>query len=185
MNQDLELCVIYKDNRKLIIYEYNTSFCQFKEILKDEFRINNLDIILTDAKRNAQITSAKSFREENDIIISIIENENQLEENQHILVEIIPDIDDKFGIPLDELLGKEFEDESLLLQLNAWANEKKFNLFISEGMKKLKKGFKRTLSCNVKNCGYRLVFKSETGEVYSVDQNLSQKYAKHSMLLFY
>ena len=49
----------------------------------------------------------------------------------------------------------------------------------------MKKGFKKTLHCHIKNCDYRLIFKSNISERnYSLDEKLSAKYDTHSIYLF-
>jgi len=55
------------------------------------------------------------------------------------------------------------------------ANEKSFKLYVSEGTKKLKKGFNKTFLCNQEGCK----FKSDDGTQYKIYLKFSKKYTQH------
>ena len=48
-------------------------------------------------------------------------------------------------INLDTLKGKIFENESLIDELNKWALKFKFQVMVSEGLKKMKSSFKKKI----------------------------------------
>lgn len=142
MTSELQLCIIFGDVRKLIFFQCNTLLSDFKSYLKEEFKIGAQNIILIDEKRNAEITSQKSFREDHNIIILVDEEVNQISEPPIVLnSNQVPSSENNFSKTIDfnELKGKKYESKTLLQKVNAWANDKKFQLYISEGLKKLKK----------------------------------------------
>jgi len=81
MNKDLELCVEYKNRRKLFILEHLMTFDDFKKNLQKEFKLQSNHFKLLDIKRKAELISIKSFKEENDVLIVI--EENEAEKNQY------------------------------------------------------------------------------------------------------
>jgi len=145
MNPELELCFVYGNVRKLIIFHFNTPFSEFKELLKAEFRIPNRIIILIDQHRNAEITSAKSFKEEHEILIVPEEEPEGSIDNQAepetISNNDFNNTDSGHIINFEDLENKTFQKKTLLDKLNLWTNEKNFKLYVSEGTKKLKKEF--------------------------------------------
>ena len=133
-------------------------------------------------KRNAEITSVLSFKEDNEIRIEISQDEPviQREMNEIILNE---HSNSSKNISYDELLNKSFAEKDLLVKVNDWAITKKFKLYFSEGPKNMKKGTKRSLSCCVSSCSYKIIFiNSKTNNQYRVYQTLSKKYTSHSNL---
>ena len=185
MNQHIETLCIYGDNRKLIIFKPHKTFEQFKEKIRRKFEMMNNDIKLIDVRQKAEITSKKSLKENIQIQIFALENLNLSEDqnhNENLLSTPIQDsTEDPLNISFQELIGKKFRNDKLLDSINAWANPKKFHLVLSEGAKKLKKGIKRTLSCHIKGCQYKILLKSDLeGENFEIDQKLSCKYKKHS-----
>jgi len=90
-----------------------------------------------------------------------------------------------FQIEYSDLIGKKFKDENFLEELNKWALCHKFKLRLSEGIKKVSKGYKRTLICNTVSCDDKIVFLSENGvDAFQVYEKLSQKYKTHSKDFF-
>jgi len=84
------------------------------------------------------------------------------------------------------LKNKKFKEKELNKQINKWAHERKFNLIYTEGVKETKHTSKRTFGCDVKNCQYKLIFKSEKGkDEFQLCEKLSSKYNKHSNSFFF
>jgi len=185
MSLDIPLCIVSGEVRKLVLYENPLSLLEFQEVLKKEFKIPNQSTIkLIDSNRNAEITSVKLFNSNHDILII---SQNGKEDNLDEPNLDLNDLQNSNNIEFKELINKKYKEEDLLYQLNVWANKKKFKLYISEGIKERKDGFKITLSCNHKNCKYRLIFLStcEGGREFKVDSKLSAKYTNHSKSLFH
>jgi len=183
MNQYLELCIQYEQDRKLIIFDNKMTFLEFKEDLKKEFKIGPKDIKLIDIKRNAEITSAHSLKEENEIELSIKEAELVNSDEKEIEKKLFADTQESYEINFDDLTQKLFQEKSLVDELNKWANYHGFHLIVCEGKQLLKNSTKRTLKCNIKDCQYKIIFKSDdkNGNNYQVCEKLSQKYTKHSI----
>ena len=187
MNKDLELCISHENNRKLIIFEPTTTLDDFKKMLKEQFLISFDDFELLDMRRNAQITSTKSFKEENEIAIQVKGNQSESQELQASQVHQNSNLNDR-DVDFELLLEERFKEDTMLDEMNIWSNELGFKLILSEGAKQMKDGVKKTLICHVKDCTYRLYVKSDKNErFYQVYEKLSRKYTQHSMdfLLFF
>ena len=185
MNQSLELIIAYKNQRKLIVFERDTSFSAFKIMLKTFFSISNQEIMLIDINRNAEITSVYSFREGKEIEIQGLEdnpiNERMPDENFLLQQNNAESIEIRYA----DLIEKTFTHDELLEKVNEWAIPKKFKLYYSEGAKETKKGVKRTLACQITTCKYRIVFKSNNNDDnFKIYEKLSQKYMTHSNFLY-
>jgi len=186
MNKHLELCVEFQRTRKLIIYEHNTPFSAFKTILKERFSIINKEIKLVDVKKNAEITSVYSFKEDNDIKVEllgesfpILSESNELPSNEIESKQLIG------YTSYNQLIKKTFREEDLLFQLNQWATPQKFKLYYSEGTKKIKNGTKRTLTCSVSTCNYLIILRtSKESNNYKLYEKFFQKYSLHSNFYF-
>ena len=184
MNETKEVCIAYENLKKLIIYEPQMDMNAFKAHLQSHFRLSNKEIILTDTKRDAEITSVLSLKSDNEVRILISgENHDKSDDENKVPSSIQAEKD---NICFNMLIGKKYYAEDLLEELNEWAEPQKFKLVYSEGPKKLKNAIKRTLSCFKKNCDYRLVFLSdENGENFEIFPKLSQKYSTHSKPSFF
>lgn len=183
-NQNLDLCVSFGDIRKLIYYESGLSITNFKEYLLTEFRLSSNTFKLIDIQKNAEITSEKLFKSEQEIRIeldlgnssAINQQSQQPEENK---------IQEQDGIiGYDDIKDRLFDEGTLLESLNDWAATKKFHLWIAEGEKKMDKAKttqKMTFRCSIRPCKYRIMFKSnKEGKNFQVYEKLSKKYTKHS-----
>lgn len=145
MNKDLELCVEYKNRRKLFILEHFMTFDDFKKNLQKEFKLQSNHFKLLDIKRKAELISIKSFKEENDVQIVI--EENEAEKNQyHSLQQSDSNIEISKEVEYTDLLGKIFTAEMLDADLNVWANKIEFHLIYCEGKQNLKKKVSKELS---------------------------------------
>jgi len=187
MNSELELCISYENRCKLVFFQSGTTtLLQFKDYLKKEFKIEAGDLILFDLKRNAEITSTKSFKEENPITIQIIPEDPIASTVVNVGNDNILELSsNSINVEFNSLIGKKFSEDNLLIELNNWANQKKFKLAYSEGAKKTKTGIKRTLVCHISKCPYKIVVVSENeGQDYLVYEKITRKYTQHSKSFF-
>lgn len=183
---DLELCIDYEGSHKLIIFYHNTSFEDFKHYLKTLFGIQNKDIKLIDKKRNAEIISSLSFKEEYEILLFPIDVE-VINSNEEVYSQqdVSNASENNNYVEFNDLIGKKFQENELQYKLNKWANGKCFRLVYCEGKQTLKTETKRSLKCNIKGCEYKLILKSdENGDNYQIYEKLSKKYILHSNKLF-
>jgi len=160
----------------------------FSLFIQEEFSIGDKEIKLTEIRRNAEITSPRCLKEEGGY--SIEEGENNLDNP----INSAPpnnssDLNQSNGngtrIDYNDIKNNKYHKNELQDQINVWANQKKIDLVYKQGTRQMKKGFKKTLHCHIKNCNYRLVFKSDHSETdYQLDEKLSAKYADHSSSLY-
>jgi len=182
MNLDIQLCIDFGTSRKLIIVEPGLDFEGFKKYLREEFKVIQNRIKLIDVRRNAEVISMKSLKDENELVIEVESEVEPLPEEQKAEPENVPR-NNSYEVVYTELVGKKFSDGNLITEINKWANQKHFNLIFSEGKHKMKDSYKRTLKCSRKNCLYKMIFKSDaTGENYQIYEKTSKKYTFHSLL---
>jgi len=187
----IEVTITYEDQCKLFMYEVGMPLNEALELLKRIFFIaQDLLIKLIDIRKEAEITSEKSFREDRPLRIvtyaskpvnsSQGNHSSQSDQEDHQANK-----NSLHQIRFDELLTRSFQDRNILDEINKWALNYKFKLRFGEGKKNLKKKYKLTLVCSTNNCPYKLIFNSEVfNEGYKVVEKLSKKYSQHSKFLF-
>lgn len=185
MSQDFQVLCIYHNDRKLVIFEHWMSLEDFKKKLSHMFQIQNKTIKLIHIDFDAEITATLSIKENTKIQIVTEEVQVLNEVRVPLPRSEISNPSDPLDISFQQLIGKNYNKEALLEQINEWAHSKRFHLYFSEGQKSLAKGFKRTLSCTQSQCHYKLIMTSdEEGKNFSVYEKLSKKYTKHSKFTF-
>jgi len=71
------------------------------------------------------------------------------------------------------------------IKINQWANPQKFNMYLSESIKFLEKGIKRTSKCCVTTCLFKLIFleknakKSEFDSIDEIKNTLDEYIPTH------
>jgi len=84
---------------------------------------------------------------------------------------------------LDDLVHKTFSADELLKKVNEWAVAKNFKVVYREGIKQLQVGWKREMRCSVKECSFKLTFKSiKLEERFELDQVVSFQHNEHSSM---
>jgi len=127
-SQSLILCMSYGNSKKLISYEIGMTLPNFLLFIKEEFSIGDKEIKLTEIRRNAEITSPRCLKEEEEY--SIEESENNLD-NQ---INSAPpnnssDLNQSNGngtrIDYNDIKNNKYHKNELQDQINVWANKKK------------------------------------------------------------
>ena len=195
MNQtEIDLCISYGQEKVLFFFEKNTTLPVLLSIVAKHFKIPELQIKLIEEERNAEITYTRALNpnKEYRIILKQLES-NQFQRN-------LPNVSRSDAlscqsnsshlnnvlylpgkINLDYFQDLKVSKEYFLLEINEWAGTLKFKLSLSEGKKKTKKGYKRTLVCSDPQCKFKLIFFSDLEETeYSLNFELSTKYDTHS-----
>ena len=84
-------------------------------------------------------------------------------------------------INVEYLAKRLFNGETLLEEVNKWAIGFKFKLIFLEGLKSLKNGFKRVVGCQVKDCKFKLIFKSnKNGKDFKLEEDLKLVHNVHT-----
>jgi len=184
--------ISYDNDKAVFSYKKGTSLKTFLKRVKKAFKIPQLEVQLIDIEWDARILAAailnplKKYRiqvvadadDENlntrNINLNAALPLNIAESNEHTII-------NPGEIDIQILAGEKFSNRILTREIKQWAGERRFKLKVSEGKKKLKKGFKRTFVCPIKNCKFKMVFKADLeDEEYVIDTKLSQKYHFHS-----
>ena len=161
------LYISFEDIKKKIFFPRNKAFSIFLEDLKTEFQISDGFIKLHENGSGAEINSPAVL--EPNIHLNIT----------HLINESIPEVF-SMVVSLDEIKDRNFPQSTLQSAVNEWAVEKGFRMTFREGLKCLKKGYKRDMFCSVNGCPFKLTFKSDqSGELFNLDLELSKKYNKH------
>ena len=160
------LCYLSR-REKEIIFSIEGKWKKFLESVQNEFHLDQT-ISIFEISSGAEINSADVLEPNNDLLIKVQTTQSE--------VRLVSPI-----IMLRELIGKKYKKEELYSKANEWAGERHFKLVYREGLKAIKKGWKREMKCNVENCKFKLTFKSDkTGQVFELDEKLSNKHNKHS-----
>ena len=184
--KSIELDITFESETKLIFYENGMSMSDFQKEIRKHFNFGNGEIKLIATNKNAEITSTKSFEAHTIIHVKVEKIEDQVEADQNPnntddLQQVDLNADVQCEIDFGEIIQEKFKGEELLSAINIWANKLKFKLVYSQGKQNIKGGFKRALSCQVKNCPYRMIFvSSQKEEDYKICEKLSSKYKAHS-----
>ena len=180
MKKSLEICVSYENIRKLLIVDLQSTFDVLKQDIRKYFGLDEREFQLIELKRNAEIISIESLKEENEVQIVLIQNinssvalQNSHSNESNIVIE--------FGkVDLHILIGKNFELQNMLDEINEWANQMKFNMIFGS-KQQMKNGVKRVLSCSLRSCPFRIIMKSnKLGKQFKICEKLSKKYLQHS-----
>jgi len=76
MKKSLEICVSYENVRKLLIVDLQSTFDVLKQDIRKYFGLGEREFQLIELKRNAEIISVQSLKEENEVQIVLIQNTN-------------------------------------------------------------------------------------------------------------
>jgi len=132
--------------------------------------------------RNAEITSPRSLKNNTEIRIE------ELKEDAFENVDFQESDDNPSSVSSSEIVvtrtisyadiqQKKYTRQELFLQMKLWANEKKFNLVLKEGVIHLKSEKKVIFHCQIKNCPYRVIFKAKKqNNLFQIYSKLSSKY---------
>jgi len=158
--------ITYQDSKRKIFLEQDKDFKDFIESIKSEFKIHQENIQLFEVQSKAEITSIAVLEPYADLFIQI----GLVSEQSKSVLKIC----------LNDLVNKKFKEADLNSVINEWAVQYGFKLVYKEGLKTTKTGFKREMRCQVKNCGFKLTFKSDKiGRDYELDFKLSIKHNEH------
>jgi len=177
-----EIKITYGNTSKIMIYQKGTSLDQFKAEIARGFNLSLSQFNLYDSERNAEIIHAFSLQDGR--AFQVLEggnlNGSYVDDNRE------GESENTKVINLDTLKGKIFENESLIDELNKWALKFKFQVMVSEGLKKMKSSFKKSFRCQIRTCPYRIIYLSdENCEKLQVYEKLSEKYKSHSKFMIY
>ena len=172
MKKSLEICVSYENVRKLLIVDLQSTFDVLKQDIRKYFGLDEREFQLIELKRNAEIISIQSLKEENEVQIVLIQNTNSSValQNSHLNES---NIVIEFGkVDLHILIGKNFELQNMLDEINKWANQMKFNMIFGS-KQQMKNGVKRVLSCSLRSFPSRIIMKSNKLKFILLDHDLN------------
>ena len=183
MNQEyLHIILIFGEDRKILSCAKTTELKKFQEYIFQEFQLPTKNFKLIDTMRNAQITSTRAIKEENELLIQLDVQQSEAPGSKNYQPQS-NNIAEGEEIDFHELIEDTYDEENIIAKLNRWALQKKFKLIVAEGTKLTKSGYKRIFRCDRrdKNCPYRLILKSKDQRInFKIYEKLSNKHKKHS-----
>ena len=137
MSDLVEICVIFNDQRKLYVVDKKDNIEIVKQKIKEEFSIKEREIKLLEIRRNAEIISVLSFKEERDVEILLVdEPKSSQNENTNNVGNILISKEQKNGSEIEidyaKLFGRKFASNQMIIDLNTWALPLKFKLISLE-----------------------------------------------------
>ena len=162
------LYVTYKEAKRKISIDVAEDFNKIKTGIQKEFCLDDINFRIFEVQSKAEISSSLAFEQGNNLFI-LFEEENFLPLALSAIISLSGISKDLFG------------EEELLIKVNHWASNKGFQVVYREGIKKLAKGFKRTMRCNIEGCQFKLTFKNDKeGGKFKLDEALSLKWNKYT-----
>ena len=160
------LYVTYGNLKKKIFVGYKNNWKDFEGLIKQEFNIIDQHLRFIEKESEAEISSVAVLEPNLNLVIKTGASDGQYSNVSH-------------QIPLEELTNQIFSPQGLLKKVNEWSLAKNFKVVYREGIKPLKKGWKREM-----RCPFRIIFKSnELGTEFKIDLVLSAQYNKHIGIL--